>query len=228
MQGLSARSQKLIELLPVDENEKEMQMMPSMRTNYGKMDQMREHILDSGQDLIDAIKQHVERQQLVQAFQQIINITYHTFQEEEKEMDSKNYETEKKDAHKEQHLLLRQRLTSLGDHLRGVKGQSEAVKSVVKKILSKLFSKHFIDDDVAFAEEILEKIKKENLSKKENIIKQKRRDSIQVKDGDKKIPSLKGGHKQQQKGSDPKSGQQSSNKHIDSNENDNGEEKDGQ
>ncbi|KAA6363651.1 MAG: hypothetical protein EZS28_040822 [Streblomastix strix] len=32
MQGLSARSQKLIELLPVDENEKEMQMMPSMRT----------------------------------------------------------------------------------------------------------------------------------------------------------------------------------------------------
>ncbi|KAA6403931.1 MAG: hypothetical protein EZS28_000544 [Streblomastix strix] len=32
MQGLSARSQKLIELLPVDENEKEIQMMPSMRT----------------------------------------------------------------------------------------------------------------------------------------------------------------------------------------------------
>ncbi|KAA6384227.1 MAG: hypothetical protein EZS28_020246 [Streblomastix strix] len=33
MQGLSARSQKLIELLPVDENDKLMQMMPSMRTS---------------------------------------------------------------------------------------------------------------------------------------------------------------------------------------------------
>ncbi|KAA6370249.1 MAG: hypothetical protein EZS28_034225 [Streblomastix strix] len=155
MQAESDRSFRLLDLMPVDENEKEMVLLQSMRTSYVKMDKERERIMETGQELIDVIKRNGHIQELILHFNQLMIQTYRTFQTEEKEMEERQYDEEKTKAHKHSHILLRQRLTTLFDHLRQSSGKLNSVRNTVRRTLSRLYDLHFCEDDVIFVEEMI-------------------------------------------------------------------------
>ncbi|KAA6369621.1 MAG: hypothetical protein EZS28_034852, partial [Streblomastix strix] len=148
-------SLRLLDLLPIDENEKDMFLLQSMRSGYIKMDSSRERIMTIGQLLVDSLKSsNYHKQQVKQQFDQLMATTFKTFQDEEKEMEERKYEESKAKAHSEMHLLLRQRLTLLSDIIRS-SGKLDSVRSTVRHTLSRLFDKHFIELDLEFVEECI-------------------------------------------------------------------------
>ncbi|KAA6373843.1 MAG: hypothetical protein EZS28_030630, partial [Streblomastix strix] len=166
MQGLSDRSHRLLELMPIDESEREMVLLPSMRTGYSKFDQNRKNIIVAGQDLIDAMKMKEDMETIFQTVNMLIVTTLHTFTYEEKEMEDREYEEDKQKKHIEEHILLRQRLTTLGDHLRSETGKTAAVQNVVKKTLKRLFDKHFIETDQAFVEQCIKMEERDTINQR--------------------------------------------------------------
>ncbi|KAA6367126.1 MAG: hypothetical protein EZS28_037347 [Streblomastix strix] len=149
----SDRSLRLLDLIPNEESEKDMILLPSMRTGY-KMDTLRERIMEDGQQLIEGIRRDEEMQTMIQQYNELMAATYHSFQEEEKDMQERQYNKEKMKEHIQMHTLLRQRLTILGDHLKSPpKGHVESIRSTVRRTLARLFDKHFIELDQAYVEE---------------------------------------------------------------------------
>ncbi|KAH7818916.1 uncharacterized protein MONOS_15451 [Monocercomonoides exilis] len=140
-------SEKLLDLLPIKEGEKEIVMMPSMVTGHDSFDKGREAILDYAQQLITSINQNEPYESLVATFFQLSSTAFAVFNEEEREMAAKNYEGIER--HKREHLLLRQRLTMIADLLRS---KNDAAKAVGKRKLVSLFDMHFTDEDINFAD----------------------------------------------------------------------------
>ncbi|KAA6393377.1 MAG: hypothetical protein EZS28_011095 [Streblomastix strix] len=155
MHSESDRSLKLVELLPIDENQKDMILLQSMRSGYIKMDQSRERIMIIGQQLIDTLKNSIyNKQQIKHQFDQLMATTLKVFQNEEKEMELRKYDESKTNSHSEMHLLLRQRLTFLSDILHK-SGNFDSVRSTVRRTISRLFDKHFLENDLEFVEECI-------------------------------------------------------------------------
>ncbi|KAH7820960.1 uncharacterized protein MONOS_11592 [Monocercomonoides exilis] len=140
-------SHKLRELLPIKEGEKEIFMVSSMVTGHESFDKGREAILDAAQQLLTSVNQYEQPEVVMDAFYQVTSTALAVFNEEEKEMEAKNYTNIEK--HKREHLLLRQRLTLIGDQLRS---KNDAVKAVGKRKLVSLFDMHFTDEDITFAD----------------------------------------------------------------------------
>ncbi|KAH7820813.1 uncharacterized protein MONOS_5757 [Monocercomonoides exilis] len=144
-------SAKLIELLPIDENEKEIEMMQSMITGYKPFDNGRDSILDAAQQLLTSIKHHEHLDIVSTLFKQLATTLVTVFTEEEKEMEKRGYAGLEK--HKQEHILLRQRLTLIGDQLRS---SNKPAIAIGKRRLIALFDTHFTDEDLIFAETIPE------------------------------------------------------------------------
>ncbi|KAH7825164.1 uncharacterized protein MONOS_1463 [Monocercomonoides exilis] len=144
-------SKKLFELLPVKEDEREIEMVPSMMTGNDSFDKGREAILDAAQQLLTSINQNDDFETVVSAFYQLSSTALAIFNEEEKEMAVKNYPGIEK--HKKEHMLLRQRLTLIGDQLHS---KNDAAKAIGKRKLISLFDVHFTDEDITFAEAVFE------------------------------------------------------------------------
>ncbi|KAH7817482.1 uncharacterized protein MONOS_7384 [Monocercomonoides exilis] len=142
-------SGKLRKLLPIAEGEKEIEMMSSMITGHESFDKGREAVLDTAQQLLTSINQNDDFETVVSAFYQLSSTALAVFNEEEREMVAKNYAGIEK--HKREHLLLRQRLTLIGDQLRS---KNDAVKAVGKRKLISLFDMHFTDEDITFADAV--------------------------------------------------------------------------
>ncbi|KAA6358756.1 MAG: hypothetical protein EZS28_045717, partial [Streblomastix strix] len=152
MQDRTNQSQRLIDLMPYHENEKEMALLPSMRTGHVKMDKQREIIMDQGEQIINAMRRYDQIGTIIQLFDVLIGSVQKTFSEEDKEMEEKEYDIEKAIHHIEDHIILRQRLTLLLDELRSLSGKPEAVQNTVRKTLTRLFDHLFLDQDVAFVQ----------------------------------------------------------------------------
>jgi hemerythrin len=142
-----AASAKLLDLLPMDENEKEMQLLPSMRTGVEYMDAGREKIIDACLQLLEVIRRKQSVSTLVDSHKSVMHAVMKVFTAEEADMEQRNYPGKK--DHVEFHLLLRQRLTVLGDMLRL---NDAATAATVRHVLVSLFDSHFTDSDVHFAE----------------------------------------------------------------------------
>lgn len=65
--------------MPVDDNEKDMVFLPSMRTGYVKMDKERESIMETGQELIEFIDSKGHISELMSHFNKLMIQTYRTF-----------------------------------------------------------------------------------------------------------------------------------------------------
>ncbi|KAH7820864.1 uncharacterized protein MONOS_7891 [Monocercomonoides exilis] len=148
---------KLLKLLPIDADEKDIIMMPSMKTENEKFDRSRELILDVAQQLVTAIKQFENFSVLRSMYEQLLATVMAVFAEEEKEMERLSYSGIEK--HKREHLLLRQRLTFIGDHLLT---KNEVATAISKKSLISLFDMHFTDEDIHFAETVF-KVKEKTI-----------------------------------------------------------------
>eukprot|EP00770_Monocercomonoides_exilis_P012323 MONOS_12267.1-p1 / transcript=MONOS_12267.1 / gene=MONOS_12267 / organism=Monocercomonoides_exilis_PA203 / gene_product=unspecified product / transcript_product=unspecified product / location=Mono_scaffold00668:12365-15958(-) / protein_length=1198 / sequence_SO=supercontig / SO=protein_coding / is_pseudo=false len=140
-------SGKLRKLLPIAEGEKEIEMMPSMVTGHDSFDKGREAILENAQQLLSSINENEHYETLMATFFQLSSTVFEVFNEEEREMVVKNYEGIEK--HKREHLLLRQRLTLIGDQLLS---KNDAVKAAGKRIFVSLFDVHFTDEDITFVD----------------------------------------------------------------------------
>jgi hemerythrin len=149
VRGIRTASAKLLELLPIDDDAKEMQMLPSMLSHYEPLDVGRDRIMDACQQLLDSLARKESSTNVLAAHRLIMQTALKEFTTEEKEMGRREYA--EKDAHTQQHLLLRQRLTLLGDQLRL---ENAATTAAVRRTLVSLFDAHFTDDDLAFAETI--------------------------------------------------------------------------
>jgi hemerythrin len=142
-------SGKLVDLLPVYENEKEMELLGSMWTGLEFMDVGRAKIIEGCVQLLEAIRRKQSVIGQLDAHKQIMQAVAKEFGAEEKEMEGRNYS--ERARHTEHHLLLRQRLTLLGDQLRL---NDAATTATVRHMLISLFDSHFTDADVHFAETI--------------------------------------------------------------------------
>ncbi|KAH7832189.1 uncharacterized protein MONOS_980 [Monocercomonoides exilis] len=140
-------SMKLVELLPIDDDDKEMKMFDSMLTGNQMLDDGRRRIINSAQQLVDSINQKEDLNATTAAHKLLMQTATATFSEEEREMRLHHYDKEEMEKHILQHLILRQRLTILGDQL---KANNEAVTACVKKLLISLFDVHFTEADVDF------------------------------------------------------------------------------
>ncbi|KAH7821012.1 uncharacterized protein MONOS_7689 [Monocercomonoides exilis] len=140
---------KLLKLLPIDANDKEVEMLPSMVTGNEKFDRGRELILDVTQQLITAMKQYEHVGVVSSIYEQLLTTVMAVFTEEEKEMEHLSYQGIEK--HKHEHVLLRQRLTLIGDH---ILAKNEAASAIGKKRLISLFDMHFTDEDITFADTV--------------------------------------------------------------------------
>ncbi|KAH7821545.1 uncharacterized protein MONOS_4455 [Monocercomonoides exilis] len=144
---ISHVSKKLIELLPIDEDAKEMSFLPLMETGNPLLDSGRRKIMENGQLFFASSKQKEPMEVLTTIYKQLMMTTKMTFDQEEKDMERHNYPNIQK--HKQEHLLLRQRLTLLSDQLRS--GNPAAV-AIAKRRLKVVYETHFIGEDVAYAE----------------------------------------------------------------------------
>ncbi|KAH7830600.1 uncharacterized protein MONOS_691 [Monocercomonoides exilis] len=142
-------SEKLFNLLPMKEGEKEIEMLPSMVTGHASFDKGRESILDAAQQLLASVKRNEHIETIMATFFQLSSTVLAVFTEEEKEMAAKNYVGIEK--HKKEHILIRQRLTLIGDQLCS---KNDAVKAVGRRKVISLFDMHFTDEDITCAEAV--------------------------------------------------------------------------
>ncbi|KAA6393406.1 MAG: hypothetical protein EZS28_011066 [Streblomastix strix] len=164
MQSESDRSLRLLDLIPVDENEKKMILLPSMRSGIDKIDSTREIIMHYGQELIDTMNGNGNMNDIMQHYKTLMISVFRSFQDQEKDMEELKYDEELTNIHKQDHLLVRQRLTALGDNLRLLEGKRESIRETVIRALSRLFDVHFLGDDVKYSQFVL--CKDEQLRKK--------------------------------------------------------------
>lgn len=136
-------------LLPVDEDEKEMDLLPSMMTGLIRWDANHQKIMDAAQSVVDAVKDGESTSSVTQSHLSLLQLCQKVFAEEEAEMEESQLLTaEELNAHKLEHLLIRQRLSVLYDQLHS---HNEAVRVASKRALVRLFDKHFTQDDQLFA-----------------------------------------------------------------------------
>lgn len=140
-------TKKLKELLPTDEDEKEMVMLPSMVTHIKKWDVERRRIINSAQAVIQALKDKESSSVIVSLMQHLIQMCLKQFTEEEKEMAQAGYSEFKE--HSADHILLRQRLTIIMDQ---IVTSNAAAQMSAKRALIRIFDKHFTDDDIKYAQ----------------------------------------------------------------------------
>ncbi|KAH7815721.1 uncharacterized protein MONOS_94 [Monocercomonoides exilis] len=136
-------------MLRIKEDEKVIEMMPSMVTGHDSFDKGREAILDAAQQLLTTVNQNEDIESMMDAFCQLSSTALAIFNEEEKEMAVKNYPGIEK--HKREHLLLRQRLMLIGDQLHS---KNYAVKAAGKRTRISQFDLHFTDEDIMLAEAV--------------------------------------------------------------------------
>ncbi|KAK2951676.1 hypothetical protein BLNAU_13415 [Blattamonas nauphoetae] len=142
-------SEKLLELLPVSSDEKEIDLLPSMLTSYPPIDQGRAKIVEAATTVLENLSKHEKMDTLIPNLDYLMITTHQVFSEEEAEMDKRNYEH--LEEHSREHLLIRQRLTRIVDE---IKQNKIAATRIAKRNLVRLYDKHFIDDDVLFGNTI--------------------------------------------------------------------------
>ncbi|KAK2960695.1 putative hemerythrin [Blattamonas nauphoetae] len=142
-------SEKLLELMPVGHEEKEIDLLPSMLTGYQPMDQGRHKIIEAALSVFESLKRNEKMEVLLPNIDFLMITTTQVFAEEEAEMDKRDYE--KMEEHKREHILIRQRLTRISEEIR--KKQVAATR-IAQRNLIRLYDRHFIDDDVQFGDTI--------------------------------------------------------------------------
>ncbi|KAA6359033.1 MAG: hypothetical protein EZS28_045440 [Streblomastix strix] len=146
-----------------------------MRTRFPPIDKGRENIFELLRQLVEALKNKEIQQAITAIHTQLLQATYKQFMEEETDIDErctfeddddeddkqddqgdddddeegKTYTKEQMHKHKHVHILLRQRLTILGDLIRT---GDEATNAVVCRIISQIYDSHFANEDVLYAE----------------------------------------------------------------------------
>ncbi|KAH7827860.1 uncharacterized protein MONOS_286 [Monocercomonoides exilis] len=140
---INNESAKLMELLPVDEDDAEMVMTDAMKTRYHPLDFGREKLIDSALQVLDAIKQKEPLSAVLQTHSALVTATFRQFSEEEREMKERDYP--ELEEHAKEHLIIRQRLTLIGDQFRL---ENEAATATARRALIRLYDKHFTEDDV--------------------------------------------------------------------------------
>ncbi|KAK2944990.1 hypothetical protein BLNAU_20067 [Blattamonas nauphoetae] len=142
-------SKKLLELLPINREEKEIDLLPSMMTGYPPLDTARMKIIDAAGGVLESLTQNDKPEVLLPNIDYLMITTTQVFAEEEMEMDKRDYEHA--EQHAREHLLLRQRLTVIADSLKH--GTVPSMR-IAKRNLVRLYDRHFIDDDVQFGNSI--------------------------------------------------------------------------
>ncbi|KAK2954502.1 hypothetical protein BLNAU_10522 [Blattamonas nauphoetae] len=145
----NGESKKLLELLPINREEKEMDLLPSMMTGYSPIDTARMKIIDAAGGVLESLGKDDKPEVLLQNIDYLMITTTQVFAEEEMEMDKRDYEHA--EEHAREHLLLRQRLTVIADSLKH--GTVPSMR-IAKRNLVRLYDRHFIDDDVQFGNSI--------------------------------------------------------------------------
>jgi hemerythrin len=144
-------SGRLLELLPSEEDHREMELVGAMLSHYAPLDEGRQRIIDVCLQLFDTIDQKEPLASTVNAHRTVVEAAHSAFSEEEKEMTRRGYAD--RETHTQHHLLLRQRLTLIGDQLRM---QNDATTATMRRTLVSLFDDHFLHDDIDFAATIPE------------------------------------------------------------------------
>ncbi|KAA6401987.1 MAG: hypothetical protein EZS28_002480 [Streblomastix strix] len=179
----SYRSHRLIDLMPIDKEQREMNFLPSMRMGDLLLDNEKEKLIDIAQIFVDSIKHCVDINEEIQQIRdnhvQVVISTQKLFNLIEKVMDDYDYEDYKQEKHQQEHILLSQRLTILGEQLRKIDENNQrtqlyiqdlkkqgqkleikkmkkmnhklAVLNVVKKMMIRLYDRKFIEDDIELA-----------------------------------------------------------------------------
>ncbi|KAK2943717.1 hypothetical protein BLNAU_21368 [Blattamonas nauphoetae] len=142
-------SEKLLELMPVGHEEKEIDLLPSMLTGYRPMDEGRSKIVDAALTVLDSLRQNDKLEILLPNIDLLMITTTQVFAEEETEMAKRDYE--QLEEHKREHILIRQRLTKIAEEVR--KDQIAPTR-IAHRNLIRLYDRHFIDDDVQFGNSI--------------------------------------------------------------------------
>ncbi|KAK2945758.1 hypothetical protein BLNAU_19314 [Blattamonas nauphoetae] len=138
-------SEKLMDLLPISSDEREMELLPSMLTGYQPMDQARQKIIEAALTVLESIAKNDKKEELATNLDFLMIATTQAFTEEENEMLKRDYEHT--EHHTREHLLIRQRLTHISDEMK--KKDTASVRIAIRHLI-RLFDKHFTDDDVQY------------------------------------------------------------------------------
>lgn len=140
---ISRHTDALEQLLPIDEDEKEMELLPTMMVHYPAFDMGRMGVVDCGRQVLEAIRMNETAAVMTQTYDTFMRKVFVEFSEEEKLMRERNYED--LNDHTADHLLIRQRLTLILDQLRL---RDEATTSIARLYFTRIFGRHFTEDDV--------------------------------------------------------------------------------
>ena len=150
-------SEALIELLPIDQDEPEMVLHPTMITNYPLLDQGRNRIIEACVHLMDSVLNQEGVESISVNSSTLLQTAQQSFVDEEKDMMEHDYDEEKFQAHRKEHLLLRQRLTYLCDLFMA---NTDAYSAVGRRRMVSVFDKHFTETDIEYANTIPESEKR--------------------------------------------------------------------
>ncbi|KAK2954266.1 hypothetical protein BLNAU_10765 [Blattamonas nauphoetae] len=142
-------SVKLHQLLPVSHEERSMELLPSMQIGLPALDQGRMKIIDAALSVLESLDKHEKPESLNNHLDYLMITTTQIFTEEETEMEKRDYEH--LEDHTREHILIRQRLSFVIDEIR--RNHLPTTKIAIRS-LTRLFDRHFIDDDVQFGHTI--------------------------------------------------------------------------
>eukprot|EP00770_Monocercomonoides_exilis_P002223 MONOS_2207.1-p1 / transcript=MONOS_2207.1 / gene=MONOS_2207 / organism=Monocercomonoides_exilis_PA203 / gene_product=unspecified product / transcript_product=unspecified product / location=Mono_scaffold00044:15062-22342(+) / protein_length=2427 / sequence_SO=supercontig / SO=protein_coding / is_pseudo=false len=145
---LHRNTDRLKDLLPTTNEEKEMKLMPAMQTGLVKWDTNHEKIMEAAQTVVQSIKEGESISIIMQAHQSLLHLCKNIFDSEENDMlEAEILSDDELEAHKREHLLIRQRLSVLYEQMQS---WNDAILMASKRSLVRIFDKHFTVDDQMF------------------------------------------------------------------------------
>ncbi|KAH7830119.1 uncharacterized protein MONOS_4271 [Monocercomonoides exilis] len=173
------QTDKLRCLLPIEEGEREMVLLQSMRTYISHWDENHEKMMMCGELVVEDIKEGGDSSVIAQGMITLIQLCVLVLRSEEREMEQTDFlSIAEFRAHQQDHTKIIQRLTFLYDTMNS---GSEAVLMGCKRVLSSIFDEHFTVVDQVFAKRVLEDAEEQN----EELTKRKdeARPSVMMSDG---------------------------------------------
>ena len=138
----------LVELLPVDEDEPDMTLMPTMVSNYPLLDNARIRVIEACLQVLDSVRNGEGGETPNVSILALLQTAQHTDTAEEKDMMQHEYDDDKYQTHRQEHLLLCQPLISITDFFTV---GSDAGNTIARRKLISLFDRHFTDADIEYA-----------------------------------------------------------------------------
>ncbi|KAK2963495.1 hypothetical protein BLNAU_1538 [Blattamonas nauphoetae] len=151
--AISKQNERFRDLITVDTSDEEEGLTQLMTTGVVSFDNKRSQILDSARTLNLSIKRGESKGSITVTFQDLVTLTANTFAEEEEMMKKEGFDQKDRTAHRMQHVLIRQRLTLLGDQLAS---RDEAIETSTMRQIAQLYGHHFSTEDVKLGSWIVE------------------------------------------------------------------------